>query len=162
MKNIIKILTNPLIISIIGLIAIAVVIWFGGPMIAINDSKPLASETVRLITILVITILWGLNNFRVQHKEKQKDSQMLSEIAQTDESQKGQATSHTEEEAKALQKHFSEAQAILKASKKHKAMGESVPIHELPWYIIIGPPGCGKTTALINSGLRFPLASLSA
>jgi type VI protein secretion system component VasK len=28
----------------------------------------------------------------------------------------------------------------------------------LPWYLIIGPPGCGKTTALVNSGLRFPLA----
>ena len=24
--------------------------------------------------------------------------------------------------------------------------------------MIIGPPGCGKTTALVNSGLQFPLA----
>ena len=28
----------------------------------------------------------------------------------------------------------------------------------MPWYIIIGPPGAGKTTALVNSGLKFPLA----
>lgn len=29
-------------------------------------------------------------------------------------------------------------------------------LYALPWYAIIGPPGAGKTTALINSGLRFP------
>ena len=31
-----------------------------------------------------------------------------------------------------------------------------------PWYVIIGPPGAGKTTALLNSGLRFPFAEQRA
>ena len=31
-------------------------------------------------------------------------------------------------------------------------------LYELPWYMFIGPPGAGKTTALVNSGLNFPLA----
>ncbi len=31
-------------------------------------------------------------------------------------------------------------------------------VYQLPWYIMIGPPGSGKTTALLNSGLKFPLA----
>ena len=31
-------------------------------------------------------------------------------------------------------------------------------LYDLPWYVIIGPPGAGKTTALVNSGLKFPLA----
>ena len=29
-------------------------------------------------------------------------------------------------------------------------------LYALPWYVMIGPPGAGKTTALVNSGLRFP------
>ena len=31
-------------------------------------------------------------------------------------------------------------------------------IYGLPWYVIIGPPGSGKTTALLNSGLKYPLS----
>src|SRR6185436_9073050 len=31
-------------------------------------------------------------------------------------------------------------------------------IYQLPWYVFIGAPGAGKTTALLHSGLRFPLA----
>lgn len=29
-------------------------------------------------------------------------------------------------------------------------------LYTLPWYIIVGPPGAGKTTALKHSGLNFP------
>ena len=29
-------------------------------------------------------------------------------------------------------------------------------LYELPWYLIIGAPGSGKTTALQNSGLTVP------
>ena len=32
-------------------------------------------------------------------------------------------------------------------------------LYQLPWYMFIGAPGSGKTTALVNSGLRFPLAT---
>ncbi|HEX3141847.1 MAG TPA: type VI secretion system membrane subunit TssM, partial [Rhizobacter sp.] len=31
-------------------------------------------------------------------------------------------------------------------------------LYEMPWYLIIGAPGSGKTTALRNCGLHFPLA----
>ena len=158
MKNIIKILTNPLLLSIVGLIALAIMIWFGGPMIAFNENKPLESDMSRLITILVITVLWGLNNFRVQNKAKKKDAEMMGEIANAGADQPSAEDNRSAEEASVIQKHFQEALAVLKASKKQGIQGDTQPIHELPWYIIIGPPGSGKTTALINSGLRFPLA----
>ena len=31
-------------------------------------------------------------------------------------------------------------------------------LYSRPWYVIIGPPGAGKTTAIVNSGLRFPFS----
>jgi len=36
-----------------------------------------------------------------------------------------------------------------------KANGLSV--YHLPWFVLMGEPGCGKTASLINSGLDFPL-----
>ena len=48
---------------------------------------------------------------------------------------------------------MSEAIATLKRTARHRNF-----LYELPWYVVIGPPGAGKTTALVNSGLRFPLA----
>ena len=31
-------------------------------------------------------------------------------------------------------------------------------LYDQPWFVLIGPPGSGKTTALLSSGLHFPLA----
>jgi type VI secretion system protein ImpL len=50
-----------------------------------------------------------------------------------------------------------EALALLRRSKLGGRWGRQ-HLYQLPWYIIIGPPGAGKTTAIVNSGLRFPLA----
>jgi len=46
------------------------------------------------------------------------------------------------------------ALTLLKAASKSRGY-----LYEQPWYAIIGPPGAGKTTALLNAGLTFPLAA---
>ena len=43
-------------------------------------------------------------------------------------------------------------------AKLKKSKGGRRSLYELPWYVMIGPPGAGKTTAIVNSGLQFPLA----
>ncbi len=56
-------------------------------------------------------------------------------------------------EAAALQEKLAAAMTTLR-----KARGKRGALYEQPWYVIIGPPGAGKTTALLNAGLNFPLA----
>ena len=55
------------------------------------------------------------------------------------------------------QRRFAERMSTALALLK-KARGTRGYLYEQPWYAIIGPPGAGKTTALLNSGLKFPLA----
>ena len=53
-----------------------------------------------------------------------------------------------------MREKLTTALALLK-----KASGSRGYLYEQPWYVIIGPPGAGKTTALLNAGLSFPLAA---
>ena len=56
-----------------------------------------------------------------------------------------------------LQKQVQTGINALKTSKlgKGKRSGAAA-LYSLPWYVIIGPPGAGKTTAVKHSGLIFP------
>ena len=53
-----------------------------------------------------------------------------------------------------IRAEFEKAINALKSSKLGRGRRDALYI--LPWYLIIGPPGSGKTTALRNSGLEFP------
>ncbi|MFN0062487.1 MAG: type VI secretion system membrane subunit TssM [Myxococcaceae bacterium] len=57
-------------------------------------------------------------------------------------------------EIEGMQEEFSKAIAALKGSRWGKGGRDALSV--LPWYLIIGPPGGGKSTALRNSGLQFP------
>jgi type VI secretion system protein ImpL len=54
-----------------------------------------------------------------------------------------------------LQQRAQRAVAALKATRV--GGGGSAALYALPWYVIVGPPGAGKTTAILHSGLDLPL-----
>jgi type VI secretion system protein ImpL len=57
-------------------------------------------------------------------------------------------------EIAAMQAEFQKAVQSLKSSKLGRSGRDALGL--LPWYVIIGPPGAGKTTAIRSSGLKFP------
>ncbi len=62
-------------------------------------------------------------------------------------------------EIEELQERLEEAIAKLKKSKLGRGRRGKNALHALPWYMFIGPPGAGKTTAIKNSGLNFPVGT---
>jgi type VI secretion system protein ImpL len=61
------------------------------------------------------------------------------------------------QEMESIRTRFKQAAEDLEGARFATPDGRGREVQELPWYVIIGAPGSGKTTALVNSGLRFPL-----
>jgi len=60
-------------------------------------------------------------------------------------------------ELEAIRARFRQAAEDLEDARFASPDGHSRAVEELPWYVLIGAPGSGKTTALLNAGLRLPL-----
>ncbi|WP_457813035.1 type VI secretion system membrane subunit TssM (plasmid) [Sinorhizobium meliloti] len=70
---------------------------------------------------------------------------------------KPRTSAAAEAELETMSARFRETRATLKGLRRHGIVGKRW-LYQLPWYAIIGAPGSGKTTAIANSGLSFPLA----
>lgn len=166
MSRLIAFFTHPLLVGLVGWIAAALVIWFVGPMIAIGSMRPLEPEWVRwtLIALLAVLII-GRRVWRFT-RAKMASRRLMEGLTKGPAAKA--APSESQQEVSVLAERFEEAVATLRKVRLQGrnsrglsnliARSSSQYLYELPWYVFIGPPGSGKTTALINSGLQFPLA----
>lgn len=166
MKGVFKLVFNRWTMAFIGLAAVALLIWFIGPLIAIADHRPLESDTVRLILIASVFIFYAGKLAWGAIKAKNLNARLMEGLLRHPSPPPQPGGSAGAEEVEVLRKRFEEAVAVLKQADiggrpKNPLvalMTRRQYVYELPWYIFIGPPGSGKTTALVNSGLRFPFA----
>ena len=141
-----RFLRKPLVLEFLGIILVALLIWFAGPYFAFADLRPLAAERARWLTIALVVAIWAGVKLARRLTAVRASSKLASAVlAQPD-------PAPSAEEAQ-LRERFEEAVGALKASRGH-----TYSLYSEPWYVIIGAPGSGKSTLLQNSGLRFPLA----
>lgn len=143
-------------LTALGLALLAIVLWFAGPYFAFADHRPLESVVARLIAIIVLVVAYAIYLLLKQARSASANRKLAEGVTKQDAQEAGEgARAGGAGDAAQLRKRFEEAVEALKKSKKG---GGAANLYELPWYIIIGPPGAGKTTVLVNSGLNFPLA----
>lgn len=133
-------------LSLLWVIALCVVIWFYGYLIALGDFKPLGTVQARLIAIGTIVAIWVVYIVVTIYRGRKQDKELVDSIER-------EALANRQAEIGEIQTRLKEALALLRRVTK-KRFGY---IYDLPWYVIFGAPGSGKTTALTNSGLQFPL-----
>lgn len=142
MKPATDILTSRWFYSFIGTALLAALVWVYAPLLPQFEDAAL-----RLVVILAMLLGWGGANVLLDARRRHRDAMLAKGVTATS---GGAAAS---EEAEALRGKLTTALDLLK-----KKIGKRGYLYEQPWYAIIGPPGAGKTTALLNSGLQFPLA----
>jgi type VI secretion system protein ImpL len=145
---------NRWVLAILGLLVVALLIWFVGDAIAFYDHRPLGPAGARIGLIVFIVLAWGLWEGVKQYRAWRANKALLAAIG--DGASSNAALS--QREVAELKKRFDDAMATLKKARfEDKSGGGRNYLYQLPWYMFIGAPGSGKTTALVNSGLRFPL-----
>lgn len=161
MNKIGRFLLNPVLISLLGLLLVALLIWFAGPQIKFGaeNQAPLASPVTRLVLIMIAIVLWGLNNLRLTLAANRSNKVFISDLQKNNvDTQTDIASEQAADEIAQMGDRFRQALETLN-KLKFSGRGKRKALYQLPWYIFVGPPGSGKTTALVNSGLEFPLAS---
>lgn len=159
-RKLIKFLINPLLWKFILLIMMGLAIWYIGPLFSFAQWRPLESISHRVLLILIVLTYFTVKKLMVIWRERQINERFMHALA----ARGGDGTpvfSALDE----LGKSFDLAIKHLKSSTANARSGffsnfRQRFIYQFPWYVFIGAPGSGKTTALINSGLQFPLTDV--
>ncbi len=136
-------------LSLVWVLAISAMIWFYGDTLSLGTWRPLDAQRARLIAIGIAFAVWLAILLYRAVRARRADAALADAVAAD-----GRA-----DPARAAAEDVAEIRARLKTALKELRgkLGRG-SIYSLPWYALIGPPGAGKTTALTNSGLNFPLA----
>lgn len=130
--------------------AFSLAVWFAGDVLAVLEGP--FERFALIVAVGVGWLAWELWRARMTLRENEKLLAGLAGSIGAEDS--AERAAH---ELTVLRKRFDEALQTLRKARFRGADGERRWVSELPWYMFIGAPGSGKTTALLNAGLRFPL-----
>ncbi|VTU29163.1 type VI secretion protein IcmF [Variovorax sp. PBS-H4] len=133
----------------VNLGAAAALLWFAAPLLALGTWHPFDEVRARIALLaLAALLLLGLRALRLL-LARRRNERLLKSLEAGDAGPE-------------LSQRFRQALAMLRqgieAKGRQRWWQGRRQVQQMPWYLIIGAPGGGKTTALLHSGLRFPLA----
>jgi len=133
------------VMTAIGLAAAAAFFFLGADVLQI-------AATWAVVAIAVALLVWAATWMVKQLISRRRGRQLgraLDEQAAT--------AKAGEQDLKVLRERLQSAVKTLKTSRLGQLRGEAA-LYELPWYMVIGNPAAGKSTAVVKSGLTFPFA----
>lgn len=147
-----KIFKNPRTLMGIGFLLLIAVLYYMGPRFGLKG-------TTRLITVGVLLVLWLILQIVlwIAASRKKKDAEDLeaSLIIEADESV-AQATAAQKQAKEEARQELLAAVELLKKSQLADGRGGKAALYALPWYMVLGSAGSGKSSMIRNSGLQKP------
>lgn len=151
MQRIWQFLTDIKTLTVIGFVALAAFLYFG---LRAVEVAAVWAVIIFSAALLIWLVVWFFRK-RGASKASEELGDMLEKQAAV--SSASANKNMRAEEVDQLRKRMLESVQKIKTSKLGETSGTAA-LYELPWYMIIGNPAAGKSTAIANSGLQFPLA----
>lgn len=150
MNRLFSVFREPRFASAVGLLFVLVAIYVLGATFDVAMSWVYAGW----FTAVLVWSAYMLISWLIARRASNAMASMFS--SQTEEAVKA-APREKKQEIDMLRKRLLEAVRTIKNSKLGQTTG-SAALYEMPWYIVIGNPAAGKSTAVLNSGLNFPFS----
>ena len=152
MSLLINLLKSQKIVIATGVILVIVLIFiFGGKLGLSTTERVLISALV-----LLLYLIWYLFTMMQEAKSAGNIEKSISSQANN---QMQSLRPEKKAEIEQFKIQLEEAINSLKKSKLGRGKVGKSALYALPWYMFIGPPAAGKTTAIQNSGLEFPFGN---
>ncbi len=137
-------------LAVIGVLLVAAFIFLGASTMRI--------AMIWAVVLLVLFLLGYLGLWWWRRRKARKSAEQLGDMLteQANRAVKAAPSAHRAE-MKILRSRLLDAIKTIKTSKLGETSGAAA-LYELPWYMVIGNPAAGKSTAIVNSGLHFPFA----
>ena len=135
-----------------GLLLLLALLWSVSLSLDWRMTIPLVG-TVVLLAIAMASLL--IDRFRAVRTAASLEQSIRGQA----EDQRFSVRPERREQIEQIEQEFTEAVESLKRSKIGKGQRGRAALYALPWYVVVGPPAVGKTTAINESGLDFPLGA---
>lgn len=139
---------NPRVLLVLGIIVALVLLY---------DYVTIKTFTI-VIGILIICTVLGVLGYYLWKKRKKASNELADLVEDNNESLDDNAEVAKDENAQEVQALRQQMQDAIKTIRKSKIGDQTgkAALYELPWYMVIGNPAAGKSSAVLHSGLKFP------
>ncbi len=138
------------VIGVIGLAALAAFLFLGAKALEV---ALIYAAGVLGVLLLLWLLKWSWDRWSAYRASRQLEQAIDSDAQEARE----MLPSRRRDEFDEIRQRMEEAVKTIKTSRLGQTTGRAA-LYELPWYMVIGNPAAGKSTAVVQSGLKFPFA----
>ena len=149
--------------SLFGVVSLISTIWLAGPSLELFGHRPLEPLWVRIaLSAAILVVFFGVELYK-WYKNKKLNDHVIEELKASE----SPDTDTPRKKDNHLQHQFNSIDSVLQ--RHHQKQSNNILskvfadkqayIYQKPWFLVVGAPGVGKTSAILNSGLTFPVGT---
>lgn len=136
-----------------------VIVTVGGLVVLISLQRVLPATTYYLVVagVVLALMIWLFIWWYQQRRSAVGGGELVELLQENNRFRRSNQSQQDREETQQLRIRMNDAIRTIRKSRLGDRTGRAA-LYELPWYMMIGNPAAGKSSAIQHSGLRFPFA----